>query len=227
MLAPPSVVRVPRGATLAEDSIEATGAVPGPRPATAKAPAGTDPVAPARAGRENAVVAHLMGPWRGDQGHESVDEFTALHQDVAGAVAPTVLQAQGEPAVGMFFEAFVCERWPRDVAAQAFEAAAIARGHRHRGVQAQAAVLRNAARSLGVVVAGCRFDAVAESPPALARVGSAGAARSQRSRCEHGEQRLIPGEGVFVFGRAFRHDPLQAARRAREHPRHCVMIGRG
>jgi hypothetical protein len=36
----------------------------------------------------------------------------------------------------MFFEALVRERWPRDVAAQALEAAAIARRHRHRGVEA-------------------------------------------------------------------------------------------
>ncbi len=90
-----------------------------------------------------------MGAWRGDQGHESVDEFTPLHQDVAGAVAPAGLQAQGEPAVGVFFEAFVCERRPRDVAAQALKATAIARRYRHRGVEAQAAVLRNAGRSLG------------------------------------------------------------------------------
>ena len=66
-----------------------------------------------------------MSPWRGNQGHESVDEFTALNQNVAGSVARAGLQAQGEPAVGMFFEAFVREWWPRDVAAQAFEAAAI------------------------------------------------------------------------------------------------------
>ena len=68
-----------------------------------------------------------MGPWRGDQGHESVDEFTALHQDVAGAVAPAGLQTQGEPAVGMFFQALVRERRSRDVAAQALESAAIVR----------------------------------------------------------------------------------------------------
>jgi hypothetical protein len=79
----------------------------------------------------------------------------------------------------MFFEAFIRERGPRDVAAQALEAAAIARRYRHRGVEAQTAVLRNAARSFGVVVPRCRFDAVAESLPALARVGSTGAASSQ------------------------------------------------
>jgi hypothetical protein len=37
---------------------------------------------------------------------------------------------------------------------------------------------------------------------------------------------LIPRERVFVFGRAFRHDPLQATSRAGEHPRHCIVIRR-
>jgi len=64
---------------------------------------------------------------------------------VAGAVAPAGIQTQGEPAVGMFFQALVRERRSRDVAAQALESAAIAGRHCHRGVEAQAAVLRNAA----------------------------------------------------------------------------------
>jgi len=79
----------------------------------------------------------------GGAGRLAVDEFTALHQDVAGAVSPASLQTQGEPAVGMFFQTLVCERRSRDVAAQALESAAIAGRHCHRGVEAQAAVLRN------------------------------------------------------------------------------------
>ena len=79
-----------------------------------------DLVAPTGAWRQDAVVTDLVGARGRDQGHEPLDELAALHQQVAGAVAPAGLQAQGEPSVGKLFETLVCERRPRDVAAEPF-----------------------------------------------------------------------------------------------------------
>jgi len=184
---------------------------------------GHDPVAPAGAGRQDAVVTDLVGTRGRNQGYEPLDELAALHQDVAGAVAPGGLQAHGEPSVGKLLEAIVRERRPRDVATEPLQTAAVASRYGHRGVETHAAVLWYPGRRLrfGVVVRG--LDAVAQSPPALACVGSAGAAPPQRSRREHGEQWLIAREGVFVCARAFGHQPLEAASRAGEHPRQIVV----
>jgi len=144
------------------------------------------------------VIPHLVGAGRGDQGDEAVDQLAWLHQDVGRAVAPGGLEAQGQPALGLLFEAIVRERRPRGGVAEPLEASAIAGGHGDLGVKAHAAVLGHAGRGVRILAGPCRLHAVSEAPPAFARVRSVRDAGAQGGGGEQGEERLVSGEGIVI-----------------------------
>jgi hypothetical protein len=58
-----------------------------------------DPVAFACARAEDPVVAHEVETRRRDQGRELLEKLMQLEDDVAGAVAPAMLQPVEEPAI--------------------------------------------------------------------------------------------------------------------------------
>src|SRR5216117_4183810 len=60
---------------------------------------GHDLVAPARPGREGAVVANEMEARRGHEDSKAFDQFERLEEHVSGAVAPAVSEAVDETAV--------------------------------------------------------------------------------------------------------------------------------
>jgi hypothetical protein len=77
-------------------------------------------------GSEHAVVAHHVESGRWDEGSEPGDEIERLEQDGVSAVFPWSLEAEAYAAVGMEREALPSERRPSEVAAQPFEALAVA-----------------------------------------------------------------------------------------------------
>lgn len=71
----------------------------------------------ARAGAEDAVVADEVEARRRHQRRELLDELGGLEKDVGGAVAPAMLQAIEEPAIGHPGEPLGGDRGPSDIAA--------------------------------------------------------------------------------------------------------------
>jgi hypothetical protein len=142
------------------------------------------------------VVAHLVGARRWDQGDQALQQFERLEDDVGGAVAPTVLEPVEQAAVTQAREPLAGQRRTRDVAAQPLESPAVAGGHAHVGVQAQARDLGAARAADALDVVG--VDAVAQTHDALARARSRGNAvvhrggglrklvRHARAQCERG-----------------------------------------
>jgi hypothetical protein len=166
------------------------------------------------------VVPHLVGARRGDQGDEAVDQLASLHQDVRRAVAPGGLEAQGQPAIGLLLEAIVRERRPRGVAAEPLETSAIAGGHGDLGVKVHAAVLGHTGRGVRIFAVPCRLHAVAEAPPAFARVRSVRDAGAQGSCGEQGEERLVSGEGFVIPVGAGLEQAVEPTSGTGEHARH-------
>jgi hypothetical protein len=188
---------------------------------------GHDPVALARAGRQDPVVADLVGTRRRDQGRQAIDELMSLHQDVGRAVPPARLEAQREPSV---LEALVRERRPGDVAAEPFETSPVARGDADIGVEAHTAVLGYACRCLRVRLIRSpvrRLDPIAEASPRLAAMRPGGDAGPQRCGGQQCQQRLVARECIRVVSCARLDHALDPARGAGEHARHLVRLGRG
>jgi hypothetical protein len=148
-----------------------------------------------------------------------------LHQDVRGSIAPARLQPKSEASVGPLFEAIDPERRPRHVVAQPLEPAPIAGGHGDLGVEAHAVLRGSAARSVGIVVAVLRLDAIAQAPPTLAGVATGRDAGEQRCAGKRREQGLVAGERVGVALGA-RREQSRDPRRARQHPGDLVMARR-
>ncbi len=186
-----------------------------------------DPIALARTGRQDPVVPNLMGARRWNQRHESFDELVSLHEDVCGAVAPAGLQAQSEPPVRAFFESFMGERRPGDVAAEPLEASSVSRGDGHVRVEAHPAVPRHARRCLRVLVGlpGLPgLDAIAEPAPWISAVRPGSDAGSQRRGGQHRQYGLVAGKRVLVVSGALSEQPLDSTGGARQHPRHLIGV---
>jgi hypothetical protein len=125
------------------------------------------------------VVAQLVGPGCGDQGHEPFDQLTSFHQDVRGAVAPTGLQPEREFSIRSLLQAIFCEGGPRDITTEPFEASAVSRRYRDGRVKAHPTMPRD---PRGRVRIGFRLfgvDAIPEASPWLTGVSPGGDARAQ------------------------------------------------
>jgi hypothetical protein len=127
----------------------------------------------------SARTTHLVGSGRRDQRDEGVDELASLHQDVGGAVAPAGLEAKQEPAIRVLFEAVIRKGWACDVATQPLQAATVAGGHGHGGVETHAAVRGNARRGVGILARSSGIHAIPQASPRLAAVRSGGNACTQ------------------------------------------------
>jgi hypothetical protein len=186
-----------------------------------------DPIALARARRQEAVVSHLMGSrWR-DQRDETVDQLASLHLNVRGAVAPAGLQAKRESAVGLLLEAIVRGRRAGHIAAQTLEAAAVAGGDGHGSVEAHAALLGYAGRGVRILARLCGIHAVSHTPPWRTPVWPGGNARAQGGRGEQREERLVSGEYIVILLCVGFEQPMESASRSGEHPGYFVMAGWG
>ena len=180
---------------------------------------------------QDPVVTHeVEARWR-DQRCELLHEFLGLEDDVGGAVAPAVLEAVEEPSILEPGEPLGRDGWACHVAAEAFQAAAVARRDGDVRVQAHAA-RAGAARALecGEVL---RIDAVADAQHAPARAAAGGDATRDGRTVELGEQRLVLGQGVRFrwIRRGAEAAPLEEARDPlcdlAHHPRDlCVVRGR-
>jgi hypothetical protein len=163
------------------------------------------------AGSSIAARSRSVDPQRGQR-----------HQDVRRAVAPGGLEAQGQSPIGLLLEAIVRERRPRGGVTEPLEASAIAGGHGDLGVKAHAAVLGHTGRGVRIFAVPCRLHAVAEAPPAFARVRSAGDAGAQGGGGEQGEERLVSGEGIVLPVGAGLEQAMEPASRTGEHEGHFV-----
>jgi hypothetical protein len=94
-------------------------------------------------------------------------------------------------------------------------------------MKAHPAVLGDASGRLGGVPVAVRLDAVALAPPASARAGAHGDARTQRRCRQGGEQRLVTGEGIVVALGSRCDESRDAARRPGQHAPHLVRARRG
>jgi hypothetical protein len=77
-------------------------------------------------GREHGVVSHHVEARRRDERREARDEVERIEQDGVGAVLPRGLESVANLPVAVHLEAFLRERRPSDVAAQALEALSVA-----------------------------------------------------------------------------------------------------
>jgi hypothetical protein len=99
---------------------------------------------PHRAGCQDPVIANLVCPWRRYLRGQPREQHARLHNQRTRAVPPAVTQAVQKPAVRQLLESVRGERWPAHVSAQPFQPGSVSSGHRHAGVQAEAAQYRAA-----------------------------------------------------------------------------------
>jgi hypothetical protein len=143
---------------------------------------------PACTRSEDPVVADEVEARRRHQGRELLEELLRLEDDVRRAVAPAVLQTIEERSVREPREPLGRHRRSRHVAAQALEAAPVARRDGDVRVQAHAADARAA---LALERPDLRVDAVADAQHALAGAAPRGDAAADRGAVELGEERLL------------------------------------
>ncbi len=143
------------------------------------------------------MVADLVGAGGRDEGDQAAQKLVRLEHELCRAVAPAMAQVVKQPAIGQTFQAIGRHGRSRDIAAEAFEAAAIAGGDGDIGVQGEA----HGGGAAGC--SGCRHilgvDAVA-APGGASAAGGQSADRVGSETCELG---LCGGERVGVGGVGF------------------------
>jgi hypothetical protein len=137
--------------------------------------AGDDVIAPARAGSEDAVVAHEVEARRRDGEGEPLQERHRLEHDLRGAVSPAPLEPVAEATVVEPREPIGGERRAGDVPAEPLETTAVAGRNGDGGMEAEAGTVRAARLGPGVTGADLvGLDPIPEAEQALARSGPCG-----------------------------------------------------